>query len=217
MFRYVFGGAIATGTPLRYADFLAPGILVAGIVFAASRSSVSVAEDRAAGFTDPVRSLPVPRTAVWAGRLLADTTIVAGTVAVTLLATIAVGFRPTTGGPDDLAAAALLLGGLGIAMTQLFVLLGELAADVESAQAIGFVAIPLTFLSSAYVPTDVMPEWLRAAADAQPITHVVDALRATLTDADNGSLSAAVLAILFIATASTVGQVLVTRRSRSRS
>ena len=175
VFRYVFGGAIDTGA-LSYVDFMTPGILTAAVLFAAAGAAVGVAEDRADGFIDRVRSMPASRTGLILGRCLADTVIVTVAAAVTLLIAVAVGFRPQARAGHLMLAAALLMV-FALAFAALFGALGAVADGPQTAQSLGFVAIPLTFVSSAYVPTETMPGWLSAVAANQPVTHMIEVLR----------------------------------------
>jgi len=97
IFRYVFGGAIATGG-LDYVDFLVPGFITTGVLFAGMGAAAGVAEDLQQGFVDRLRSLPIPRSSVLAGRALADTALLVWSLAVTAAVGFAVGFR-LHGGP----------------------------------------------------------------------------------------------------------------------
>lgn len=191
IFRYVLGGAIQTPDATRYADYLAPGILVSGAVFAATRAAVTTAEDRALGFRDRVRSLPTPPWVDGLARWLADSLISTGAVTVTLAAAVAVGFRPS-GSASELIGAAGILVAFTASVTAMFVALGHLASDVEAAQGLGFIAVPVTFISSAYVPTDGMPTWLATIADHQPITITIDTIRTLTLETPTGSSSATV-------------------------
>lgn len=178
VFRYVFGGAIDVGS-LAYVDYMVPGIFTAASVFAAAGAAVGVAEDRSTGFADRVLSLPTSRLGIVAGRATADTVIVLAATAVTLVAAFAVGFEPA-GSWSKLAAAAGLIVFYAAAFSAAFGALGMRSSGPQAAQGLGFLAIPLTFVSSAYVPTETMPDWLAAVARNQPITHMVDALRGLL-------------------------------------
>ena len=175
VFRYVFGGAIDTGA-LRYIDFITPGVLTAAVLFAATGAAVGVAEDRADGFTDRVLSLPTSRGGLVVGRTIADTAVAVSATVAAFLAAVAVGFRPSA--PLlHLAAAGGLLILYALAFSALFGALGGLADGAQTAQTFAFLAIPITFVSSAYVPTDTMPAWLATIADHQPVTPMIDAVR----------------------------------------
>src|SRR3981081_4455454 len=160
LFRYVFGGAIKT-PGFSYADFLIPGIIVQNIAFGGFVTALGLNEDLRKGLIDRFRSLPMARSAVLAGRTLAD-------VIMKLLATVlmfAVGL------------ASLLL--FGYAFSWIFALMGLTASSAESAGSVGFLLVfPLTFVSSAFVPVDSMPALLQVFANVNPFTIVVDATRA---------------------------------------
>jgi ABC transporter DrrB family efflux protein len=175
IFRYVFGGAIYTnGVP--YVDFLVPGFVVTSVLFAGMSTAAGVAEDLEQGFVDRLRSLPIPRASVLAGRALADTAVLTWNLAVTVAIGFAVGFRL-----HGTIAAGLVAFGLcvvfGFAFIWLFVTIGLFAGNAQAAQGMSLMVFPLTFVSSAYVPVDSMPGWLQAFADHQPITPMVDAVR----------------------------------------
>jgi ABC-2 type transport system permease protein len=176
IFRYVFGGAIGAGG-LSYVDFLVPGFITTGILFSGMGSAAGVAEDLEQGFVDRLRSLPIPRSAVLAGRVLADTAMQVWGLVVTAAIGFAVGFRIHGPVADTLLAFGLLVV-LGFAFDWLFVALGLFAGSAQAAQGLALMVFPLTFVSSAYVPVESMPGWLQAVAEHQPVTVMVDAVRA---------------------------------------
>lgn len=176
IFRYVFGGAIGTGG-LRYVDFMIPGLVTVTVLFTGMGTVVAVAEDTQQGVFDRFRSLPMPAGAVPVGRVLADTGRLALTLAVTVAIAFAVGFRVHAGWLPALAAFALCVL-FGVACLWLFVALGLLTGNVQAAQGVGFLVLPVSFASSAYVPVDTMPGWLRAFAEHQPVSVVINATRA---------------------------------------
>jgi ABC-2 type transport system permease protein len=176
IFRYVFGGAIGAGG-LNYVDFLVPGFITTGILFTGMGAAAGVAEDLEQGFVDRLRSLPIPRSAVLAGRALADTAMQVWGLAITTGIGFAVGFR-IHGSPVDALAAFGMLLVLGFAFEWLFITLGLFAGNAQAAQGMALMVFPLTFVSSAYVPVESMPGWLQAFAQHQPITVMVDAVRA---------------------------------------
>jgi len=176
IFRYVFGGAIGAGG-LNYVDFLVPGFITTGILFSGMGAAAGVAEDLEQGFVDRLRSLPIPRSAVLAGRALADTALQVWGLAITTAIGFAVGFRVHGSVADALTAFALLVV-LGFAFEWLFITLGLFAGNAQAAQGLALMVFPLTFVSSAYVPVQTMPGWLQAIAEHQPITVMVDAVRA---------------------------------------
>jgi ABC-2 type transport system permease protein len=176
IFRYVFGGAIGAGG-LSYVDFLVPGFITTGVLFSGMGAAAGVAEDLEQGFVDRLRSLPIPRGAVLAGRALADTAVQVWGLAVTAAIGFAVGFRLHGSVAQALAAFGLLVL-LGFAFEWLFITLGLFAGSAQAAQGLALMVFPLTFVSSAYVPVESMPGWLQAFAEHQPVTVMVDAVRA---------------------------------------
>jgi ABC transporter DrrB family efflux protein len=176
IFRYVFGGAIGAGG-LDYVNFLVPGFVTTGILFSGMGAATGMAEDLEQGFVDRLRSLPIPRSAVLAGRALADTAMQVWGLVITTAIGFAVGFRIHGSVAQALAAFGLLVL-LGFAFEWLFITLGLLAGNAQGAQGMALLIFPLTFVSSAYVPVQSMPSWLQAVAEHQPITVMVDAVRA---------------------------------------
>ena len=169
LFVYVFGGAIST-PGYDYVDFLMPGIIVQTMAFGGFVTALGLAEDLKKGLIDRFRSLPIARSAVLAGRTLADVATNIISLAIMLAVGLLVGFSFDNGVLEMLAGVGLLLL-FGYAFSWVFAYLGLSASSAESAQALGFIAVfPLTFASSAFVPTDSMPSWLEAFANANPIT-----------------------------------------------
>jgi ABC-2 type transport system permease protein len=176
-FRYVFGGAIRSTGGVSYVDFLVPGFIATGVLFAMIGSAVGVAEDLEQGFVDRLRSLPIPRASMLTGRVLADTLAVTLNLAVATAIGFLVGFRLHGSLLDGLAAFGLCVV-LALAFGWVFITLGLFARTGQAAQQMSMVVFPFTFLSSAYVPVATMPSWLRVFAENQPITPMVDAVRA---------------------------------------
>jgi ABC transporter DrrB family efflux protein len=176
IFRYVFGGAIGTGG-VPYVDFLVPAFVMTSVLFVGTATAAGVAEDLEHGFVDRLRSLPIPRLSVLGGRALAETGLLAWNLAVTVAIGFAIGFRLNGTIYDGLAAFGLCVL-FGFAFTWLFIAIGLLAGNAQAAQGMSLLVFPLTFVSSAYVPVHTMPGWLQAFANHQPITVMVDAVRA---------------------------------------
>jgi ABC-2 type transport system permease protein/oleandomycin transport system permease protein len=177
LFRYVFGGAISGLGNINYVNYLIPGIAVQTAIFTAGNSGFALAEDRGKGFIDRLRSLPMARSAVLAGRVSADTLSNAVGLFIIIAVGVAVGFRPES--IPGLLLGVLLLLGFALATCFIFALVGLYASNVQTVNAATFpVIFPLTFASSAFVPTSTMPSWLRAFADHQPVTIVINAVRA---------------------------------------
>jgi ABC-2 type transport system permease protein len=177
IFRYVFGGAIPINGGIPYVDFLVPGFITTGVLFTGMNAATGAAEDLEQGFVDRLRSLPVPRICFLTGHALADTVWNTWGLLITALIGFAVGFR--IHGPVIAAVAAFGLCMLfGFAFEWLFIMLGLLAGTPQAAQGMALLVFPLTFVSSAYIPVSTMPGWMQAFAAHQPVTYMVDAVRA---------------------------------------
>ena len=177
LFRYVFGGAIKTGG-ISYVDFLVPGIIVQNIAFGGFVTALGLNEDVHKGLIDRFRSLPMARPAVLAGRTLADIVTNLISVCVLVVTGVIIGFSFHAGVLEVIAGFGLLLL-FGYAFSWVFALVGLLASTPESANSVGFISIfPLTFISSAFVPVNTMPAVLKAFAQVNPFTIMVDAMRA---------------------------------------
>jgi ABC-2 type transport system permease protein len=175
IFRYVFGGAIEIpGVP--YVDFLVPGFVVTGVLFSGTGAAAGVAQDVEQGFFDRLRSLPVARPALLAGRAAADTGLLTWGLVVTTAIGFLVGFR-IHGSVAEAVAAFGLCAVYGFAFTWLFVWIGLSAGSAQAAQGMSLLVFPLTFVSSAYVPVDSLPGWMQPVAEHQPITVMTNAVR----------------------------------------
>ena len=137
LFVYVFGGAIA-GSSRQYVQFVIPGIIVQTVVFVTSVTGIGLNEDLAKGIIDRFRSLPIARSAVLAGRILADAVRLTATVVVILLVGIVLGFRITTGPLAALAGLVLIIG-FGMALSWVAALIGLSVRNPETAQSAGFI------------------------------------------------------------------------------
>ncbi len=180
IFRYVFGGAISTGTDVDYVDFLVSGFLVQTVLWTAMNIPAGVAEDSSSGVYDRLRSLPIPRSAVMAGRSLADTALNAWAIAVTALLGVAVGFRTHADFASIVVAFALILAAI-YAFTWVFISLGLVAGNAQAAQAMAtLIVVPPTFVSNAFVPIDSMPGWLQGFASNQPVSVIINAVRSLM-------------------------------------
>jgi ABC-2 type transport system permease protein len=176
IYRYLFGGAIQS-VGLPYVDFLVPGFIATGVLFSGIGAAVATAEDLHDGFIDRLRSLPIARSSVLVARAIADTLILALAAAVTVAVAFAVGFRLHGSALDGLAAFGLTVA-CGFAFEWLFVTMGLFAGNAQAAQGMGMIVFPFAFISSAYIPVATMPSWLRVFASHQPLTYMVDAVRA---------------------------------------
>lgn len=186
LFRYVFGGAIDTGG-VTYVNYLMAGIIVQTASFGATTTALNVALDLKRGIVDRFRSLPMHNSSVIIGHVVADLARNVISTAVTILVGLLVGFRPTAGLEEWLLAIGLLLL-FTFAVSWLSAALGLLARTVEAVQWISFMLIfPLTFASSAFVPTTGMPTPLRIFAENQPMTHTIEALRGLMVGTPIGN------------------------------
>jgi ABC-2 type transport system permease protein/oleandomycin transport system permease protein len=177
LFRYVFGGAINTGG-VKYVDFLMPGIIVQTAIFGSLVTGLALTEDLKAGVVDRFRSLPIARSAVLIGRTGADVVMNVMTLIVMVLVGLAVGFRPSQPAYELLLAFALVLA-FSYVFSWISAFVGLSVKDPETAQSAGFIWVfPLTFASSAFVPTSSMPGVVGSFADVNPVTLAVDAVRA---------------------------------------
>ncbi|MGE0881313.1 MAG: ABC transporter permease [Acidimicrobiia bacterium] len=179
-FRYVFGGAVRAIPGVRYVDFLMPGVFVQTVVFGAMNTAVGLSQDMQSGIIERFRSLPMSRSAVLAGRTLAD--LVRNVFVVLLMVAVGylVGFRVHTGFGAFLGGIGVVLA-FSLAFAWVFALIGLNARDAESAQAASFPVLALlVFASAAFVPVDTMPSWLQGYARNQPVSVTVDAVRRLL-------------------------------------
>jgi len=192
MFRYVFGGSIHV-PGVSYANYLMAGIFVQTVMFGAQNTAIGMAEDLRNGLTERFRSLVMARSAVLAGRVLADALRNLLVIVLMLGVGYLVGFRVQTSAAALVAAIAVLLL-FGFAISWVTALLGMVA---KSAEAAGAAALPLTVLlgfpSSAFVSTNNMPGPLRAYADHQPLTATVNVIRPLLLGGPTASHAVAAI------------------------
>ncbi len=179
LFVYVFGGAIA-GSSRQYVQFVIPGIIVQTVVFATAITGIGLNEDVSKSIVDRFRSLPIARSAVLAGRILADAVRLVATIAVILLVGMLLGFRLTSS-PLAALAGFLLIIAFGMALSWVAAFIGLSVRNPETAQSAGFLwMFPLTFASSVFAPPQTMPGWLQPFVRVNPITVATDTLRGLL-------------------------------------
>jgi ABC-2 type transport system permease protein len=180
IFRYIFGGAIDTGTAVDYVDFLVPGFLATTFLWTGMNAPAGVAEDAASGVYDRLRSLPIPRTAVVAGRSVAEVVLSSWVLLVTTLLGFAVGFR-THADIGSVVLAFVVILAASYAFIWVFLSLGLSAGNAQAAQGMAtLLVVPLAFVSSAYVPVGSMPGWLQPVASNQPVTVIINAVRSLM-------------------------------------
>lgn len=179
LFVYVFGGAIDTGG-VTYINYLIAGILVQTMAFGATVTAFEVSNDMQRGIIERFKSLPMVSSAVLTGHVIADIARNFTSAAVMIVVALIIGFRPEASFTDWLLAIGILTL-FTLAVSWLSAILGLLAKSVEAVQWLTFVIIfPLTFASSAFVRTETMAPGIRAFAENQPMTHVIEAVRGLL-------------------------------------
>jgi ABC transporter DrrB family efflux protein len=193
LFVYVFGGAVGRSLPngAAYVDFLLPGIFVQSVTFGASQTAVGPSEDLTRGVVDRFRSMPMARSAVLAGRTVAD--LVRNILIIGLMIAVGylVGFR-FTGGVAGAVACIAVVAAFGFALSWIFAFVALTVRGAEAAQTAGFVVIfPLVFASSVFVPVSTFPHWLQAFARINPVTVTADAARSFALFGTPASLGAA--------------------------
>jgi ABC-2 type transport system permease protein len=216
LMKFLFGGAINTGTHGSYINFAMPGIFVAAAAFAAVTTAISVSADMHEGVIDRFRTLPIAKASVITGHVLADLARSLIGLAVTVAAGYAAGFRPSAGIGDWAAAVGVLLV-VTLALSWLAALIGLVGGSVEATQQLTAIVVIPVFFSSALVPAATMPSWLRVVTANQPVTEAIDALRSLLSGQPPGShlLLALVEFAGVIAVAATLASVLFRRVTAS--
>lgn len=186
LFTYVFGGALSSDGD--YVNYVVPGILLLCAGFGASSVAVDVATDMTNGIIDRFRTMPIQATSVITGHVVAS--LVRNLVATGIVIGVAllVGFKPSASLAEWLLAIGLVALFI-LTFTWLFAAIGLVTGSPSAASGYGFVLLFLPYLSSAFVPTNTMPSWLQGFASHQPITPVIETIRALLAGAavgDNG-------------------------------
>lgn len=212
LFVYVFGGAIHTGG--HYVNYVVPGIILLCTGFGSATTAVGVCSDMVGGVIDRFQTMPIASSAVLTGHVVASVGRSAFSSALVVGTALLMGFRPTAGALEWLAVIGILLLFV-LAISWVFVLLGLIAGSVEAANGFTFLILFLPYVSSAFVPTDTMPSWLRAVADNQPITPVIETVRGLLTGAAVGH--SAWLAVTWCAALAAVSSVAASRLFRRRT
>lgn len=177
LFDFMFSGVISRDTG-DYIDFLVPGVVVQFLALTVFTTAAGVHADLCAGIVDRFRSLPIARSAVLSGRILSDAIRCAVNIVVLLAAGALLGFRFSTG-VVPIVGAFLLAIAFGVALAWAGAWIGLTARSPEAVQSVGSIwVVPLTFLSSVFVPTRTVPGWLQTVVKVNPLTDVADALRA---------------------------------------
>ncbi|UOQ58202.1 ABC transporter permease [Leucobacter allii] len=179
VFTLIFGGAIK---PQGYIDFVVPGVILVCAGFGASSVAVAVNRDFTLGAMRRFRTMPVSVPTVLVGHIVASLIRNLLATAIVIGAAFALGFRPSAGLAGWGAALGLVALWI-LAITALFAFVGMVASSPETANGYGFALLFLPYLSSAFVPVDTMPVWLRGFAEHQPVGPLVDTIRWALTGA----------------------------------
>ena len=185
LFVYVFGGAIQTGTG-NYVNYLLPGILLIAIATGVSYTAFNLFADMQSGIFDRFHSMPAARSSALWGHVLTSLVSNAISLVVIILVALIMGFRSSAGIVSWLAVAGILAL-FTLALTWVAVIPGLTAKSFEGAVAFSYPLIFLPFISSAFVPTKTMPGPVRAFAEHQPVTSIVDAVRSLLAEQPVGN------------------------------
>jgi ABC-2 type transport system permease protein len=208
LFVYVFGGTLGAGLGgvaggrTEYIAYVMPGILLLTVAGAGQGTAISVSMDMTEGIIARFRTMAVARASVLTGHVVGSVIQTMLAVAIVVGVALLIGFRPTTG-PVEWLAALGLLALTALAVTWLSVALGLVAKSVETASNLPMFLILLPFLSSGFVPTDSMPDGLRWVAENQPFTPIIETLRGLLLGAPIGN--SGVLAVGWCVAISLVG------------
>jgi len=184
MFTYVFGGAIdPTGD---YVDYVVPGTILTCAGFGAATTATFVANDMTGGIIDRIRTMPLRSGAVLTGHVVASLARNLVATGVVILVALAIGFRPQASLAGWIGAVAVIALWI-FAITYLFAAIGLASGSAEAASGYGFILLFLPYISSGFVPLETMPDWLRAIAEVQPVTPIIETIRGLLMGTDPGS------------------------------
>jgi ABC-2 type transport system permease protein len=184
LFTFVFGGALDRDG--GYVQYVVPGIILLCAGFGASSTAVDVARDMTDGIVDRFRTMPLRARGVVTGHVVASLLRNLLATAVVIGVALLVGFRPTAG-PLEWAGAVGVVALFILAITWLYAAIGLAAKSPTAASGYGFALLFLPYLSSAFVPTDTMPAWLQWVAENQPITPIIETIRALLFGREPGA------------------------------
>lgn len=202
MFGYIFGGAIAGGVE-KYLPLIIPGILAQSILTGCVSIGVLLREDMDKGVFDRFKSLPIARIAPLAGALIADTIRYAIVCILTFIVGYIMGYRPESGFAGMLVASLFIIL-FAWCLSWIFAFFGVISRTASSVQGFSLIVMfPLTFLSNAFVPVNTLPDWLKWFANANPVSHLISAIRELLNQGTIGQdfwfsvLGALVILLIF--------------------
>jgi ABC-2 type transport system permease protein len=206
LFVFVFGGTLGAGLGgvsggrAEYTAYVLPGILLITVAGAAQGTTLAVAMDMSGGIIARFRTMAVARTSVLTGHIVGSVIQTMLALAVVVVVSLLIGFRPTTG-PIEWIETAGILALAALAISCLSVALGMVTDNVETASNLPMFLIILPFLSSGFVPTDSMPDGLGWFAQNQPFTPVIETVRSLLLGTpmgDSGRLAVAWCLVLSV-------------------
>jgi oleandomycin transport system permease protein len=180
LFTYVFGGAMKNSVNGNYLEYLVPGILAQMLTFGTMYTGIKLSNDFSKGVIDRFRSLPIARSAVLNGHIVAALMRLLIAAVITTASAVALGFRVHTSPLAFLAGIGVLMT-LGLAISWVAVYIGSTAKTPQAVQGVGqLVLFPMMFASSIFAPTTTMPGWLQAFVKINPLTTAADSARALM-------------------------------------
>lgn len=185
LFVYVLGGAIETGTE-NYVNYLLPGILLMAIASGVAYVAYRLFMDKQRGIIERFHSMPIARSTVLWGHVLTSVVSNVISIVVIILVALIMGFRSSAGVLSWFAVAGILVL-FTLALTWIAAIAGLSAKTIEGASAFSYPLIFLPFISSAFVPTESMPKVVRIFAENQPVTSIVEVIRALLSEQPVGN------------------------------
>jgi ABC-2 type transport system permease protein len=177
LFVYVFGGAMSVGTD--YVTYATPGIILLCAGYGASNTAIAVEQDMSGGIMDRFRSMPIASATVLVGHVVASVVKNLVTTAVVLGVAFLLGFRADATAIEWLGAVGVIVAYI-VAITCVATFVGVLVRSPAAAGGFGFFMLFLPYVSSAFVPPETMPAWLRGFAEHQPVTPVIETIRGLL-------------------------------------
>ena len=183
LFTFVFGGAIEGDG--QYVNYVVPGIILLCAGFGAASVANDVANDMTTGIIDRFRTMPLRASAVITGHVVASVLRNLLTTAIVIVVGILVGFRPDATLLDWIAVFGLIALYI-LAITYLFAAIGLASSGPEAAGSFGFILLFVPYVSSAFVPIDTLPVWLRWISENQPLTPIIETIRSFLTGTELG-------------------------------
>lgn len=185
LFNYAFGGALNTGG-VQYLNYVVPGILILGVAYSVQATALSVYADVSEGIIDRFRTMAIARSAVLIGRVIGSTLRTLAGLVIGVVAVLAIGFRPAAN-PLEWLATLGIVALMAFAFAWLGTAFGLAANTPTGAGSLSLLVTLLPFLSGAFAPTNTMPGWLQVFTANQPMTHVIETLRALMLGSPIGN------------------------------